>query len=417
MSTSVANALLVKPSQTFQAMLPVAKYHKRYGFASLRNYDMAVIHLAKPPNPANQPHQPDQPNHPNGIDLAKLSPHDTHDPHYSHVWLHRIESRQPFKLHIYPHIEFNSCQQGDIHVLDESLPLFLAKHYDKIVVFGSDSITLTVEQIPKSFGWPELALACNTDPLDPQHQVFWTSRTGNRLVHQPVKPACLCLAYTKFTNLDQYRMLEFVPVLTKQNFQMVNIGTKLTDLKTAGLATALKFHNGYYGTLMWFVIDRMHKLTSLAQHAKTRVVLNEHNQPDFCARLSDAVVHDAVLGAWSSHAFQLVVAGHTIDSSVVGHQHRINQHYCVSHPHPRGPHHPHHPHQIIVRASHSVDVLVETLASTNTPSMPAVMDVINNTMSCQEGCFVRPEYVGSIPAWMVSQIRPDLLRGTVITNQ
>jgi hypothetical protein len=44
-------------------------------------------------------------------------------------------------------------------------------------------------------------------------------------------------------------MLEFVPVLTKQNFQMVNIGSKLTDLKTAGLATALKFHDGYYGTL------------------------------------------------------------------------------------------------------------------------------------------------------------------------
>jgi hypothetical protein len=201
-------------------------------------------------------------------------------------------------------------------------------------------------------------------------------------------------------------MVEFVPVLTKQNFQMVNIGTKLTDLKTAGLATALKFHDGYYGTLMWFVIDRMHKLTSLAQHAKTRVVLNEHNQPDFCARLSDAVVHDAVLGAWSSHAFQLVVAGHTIDSLVVGNQHCINQHYFVNHSH-----------QIIVRASHSVDVLVETLASTKTPSMQAVMHVINNTVSCQEGCFVRPEYVGSIPAWMVSQIRPDLLRGTVITNQ
>ena len=57
------------------------------------------------------------------------------------------------------------------------------------------------------------------------------------------------MAYTRFTNLDQYRMLEFVPVLTKQNFQMVNIGSKLTDLKTAGLATALKFHDGYYGTL------------------------------------------------------------------------------------------------------------------------------------------------------------------------
>jgi hypothetical protein len=151
----------------------------------------------------------------------------------------------------------------------------------------------------------------------------------------------------------------------------------------------------------------MHKLTSLAQHAKTRVVLNEHNQPDFCARLSDAVVHDAVLGAWSSHAFQLVVAGHTIDSLAVGHQH-----YFVSHPHQ-----PHHSHQIIVRASHSVDVLVETLESTNTPSMQAVMDMINNTVSCQEGCFVRPEYVGSIPAWMVSQIRPDLLKGTVLTNQ